>query len=113
MYRITLIVPRARDKRTVRLEEMFIDNFGGYTVQDSAGGWKNDDREIYKDLNATYTVLTDKSSIHLYFLLDSICEWVLKAYNQVAVFRLVEKVDTAGEDYLYSRPPLSKLQFEG
>ena len=80
------------DEAKARAEEILIDRFGGYTIQEANGGWKDDDGTLYQE----YTIviyLSDTTAEEVHAAADTL----IAAFNQSSV--LIQTNETRTEFY--------------
>ena len=80
------------DEAKVRAEEILLDRFGGYTMQEANGGWVDDDGTLYQE----YTIviyLSDTTAEEVHAAADTL----LAAFNQSSV--LIQANETRTEFY--------------
>ena len=79
------------DEAKKKAEEILLDHFGGYTIQEANGGWKDGDT-VYSEYSLViYLSDTDIDSVH------KACDEMIKVFNQSSV--LVQSNKTTTEFY--------------
>ena len=74
------------------LKSILIDRFGGYTIQEANGGWKDDDGTEYQEYTLViYLSDTNIDDVH------AVCDELVEKYNQSAV--LIQSNKTKTEFY--------------
>ena len=72
-------------------EEILLDHFGGYTIQEAAGGWK-DDGKVYTEYTLViYLSDTDEKSVH------AAADDMIKKFDQSSI--LIQQNQTKTEFY--------------
>ena len=82
----------APDEAKAKAEEILINYFGGYTVQEANGGWIDDNGTVYQENTIViYLSDTDLEQVH------SVCDELIRVFNQSSV--LVQANETTTEFY--------------
>ncbi len=80
-----------QDESKAKLEEILLDHFGGYTIQEANGGWK-DGETVYQEYTLViYLSDTNIEDVH------SACDDMIKTFNQSSV--LIQSNKTTTEFY--------------
>ena len=80
-----------QDESKAKLEEILVDHFGGYTIQEANGGWK-DGETVYQEYTLViYLSDTNIEDVH------SACDDMIKTFNQSSV--LIQSNKTTTEFY--------------
>ena len=80
-----------QDESKAKLEEILVDHFGGYTIQEANGGWK-DGETVYQEYTLViYLSDTSIEEVH------SACDDMIKTFNQSSV--LIQSNKTTTEFY--------------
>ena len=79
------------DEAKKEAEEILIDHFGGYTIQDADGGWKDGDKVFTEYSLVIYLSDTDKESVH------AAADEMIKKFHQSSV--LIQENQTTTEFY--------------
>ncbi|MCR4891138.1 MAG: hypothetical protein K5989_02995 [Lachnospiraceae bacterium] len=81
----------APDEAKERAEEILLNHFGGYTIQEANGGWKDGDT-VYKEYTlAIYLSDTTLDEVH------ASADDLIKAFNQSSI--LIQANETSTEFY--------------
>ncbi len=79
------------DEAKERAEEILLNHFGGYTIQEASGGWK-DGETVYKEYSlAIYLSDTTLDEVH------ASADDLIKAFNQSSI--LIQANETSTEFY--------------